>query len=500
MKIKVYNSLCYLEFNPDKFTPFAKETICKDLFKVLSYQKGEAPHLRNVMKKKYSDAKMLGKQLGINGLKAQRPELFKYYFLKPEMLDEWIRKATMVYLFDCSTNTFPTGLLSRVEAYFTQLNLAYTLDDKRHEPESNYYFQKTQPLPELRYYQKAVLEKTKIYPRGIIEAATGTGKTLIIKELIAQKNVKTLVVVPSSNILDIFEEQLTDLFSKRFVGVVTGGKKQTDKAITIATYQSLPSMPPEWFQGFDMLITDEFHHSAADTLYELNIKQFKDIYYRYGFTATNYRNDSSEMSLEAVMSSVIHEYDFTTAINDGFLSPINFIIYNYENPNLRNTWREENKEALVQNEEFNAKVAEIAVKLDTNNIPTIIFVNEIEHGELLQQMIPNSEFITGKWKRKVNKDILTRFNNRQFNILIGTSVIGEGVDTVPAKVGILASGFKADSEVVQKIGRLLRRHDEKKNATFIDFTNSGTKYLNRHFKVRLDIYKRYGGEIIYKPF
>jgi len=287
---------------------------------------------------------------------------------------------------------------------------------------------------------------------------------------------------------------------KRFVGVITGGKKQFDKDITVATYQSLPKIPAEWFESIDMLITDEFHHSSAETLSSLNFNQFKDIYFRYGFTATNYRNDNSDLSLKAIMSDVLYEYGFNKGISDKFLSPIKFIVYKYDNPYIESKWREENQMALIQNEEYNDKIVEIAQKLDSNNVPTIIFVNEIKHGEILQEKIEGSVFITGKWKRKVNKQILEDFNDNKFNILIGTSVIGEGVDTVPAQVGILASGFKADSEVVQKIGRLLRPHENKKSAYFIDFTNKGTKYLYKHHNARMEIYKRYPSEIIYRDF
>ena len=241
-------------------------------------------------------------------------------------------------------------------------------------------------------------------------------------------------------------------------------------------------------------------NSGAISLYELNTNHLKNVYYRYGFTATNYRNDGSDLALKGILSDVIYEYGFKQAISDKFLCPINFVIYKNENHGTYKDWREENQEGLIKNVEYNEKITEIAKKMDDNKIPTIIFVNEIQHGETLRDMIPNSVFISGKEKKAINRQTLKDFNDQEFNILIGTSVIGEGVDTVPARVGILASGFKADSEVVQKIGRLLRPHPNKEYATFIDFTNIGLKYINKHFKIRLKIYKRYGGNIIYKEF
>jgi len=149
-------------------------------------------------------------------------------------------------------------------------------------------------------------------------------------------------------------------------------------------------------------------------------------------------------------------------------------------------------------DEFNNKIGALARGFDKRSIPTLIFVNEIEHGNRIQALIPGSRFISGKELRVKNKKDLADFNNRKFNILIGTSVIGEGVDTVPAQVGILASGFKAESEVIQKIGRLLRPSPGKGHSTFIDFMNIGCKYLSRHCKKRIQIYKSYGDDITHK--
>jgi superfamily II DNA or RNA helicase len=456
--------------------------------------------LRQQMKKKFKMAHHLAATVGAQSVRRDYPNLYKYCFITEAKLEEWINKATYVRLFNSGSYTFPTGLLYLVAEYLSINGYQFEYIDSRVKPIKSYNFKKLVQLPTLRYYQEEILAQLEKHPRGIIEAATGSGKTLIIKHLIAMKGLRTLVVVPSSNILDIFDEQLTELFGTDNVGIITGGRKETFKPITVATYQSLPKIPPEWFKNIEMLITDEFHHSSADTLYELNTNQFKDIYFRYGFTATNYRNDSSDMSLKAIMSDVIYDYPFDKAIAEGYLAPINFVIYKYNNPYKQKTWRDENSYALVKNEEYNFKIKGIAEKLDANDISTLIFVNEIEHGETLQELIPNSMFITGKWSKKTNKDILERFNKKEFNVLIGTSVIGEGVDTVPAQVGIIASGFKADSEVVQKIGRLLRKHEAKKSSVLIDFTNSGTKYLNNHFEERLEIYKRYNGKIAYKDF
>jgi len=410
---------------------------------------------------------------------------------------EWLK---YVRLYSKIDHTFPTGLIQKVVDFLKLNGQEFELIDLRapQEDEKSFYFNRLKKSLPLRPYQEEAMAALAKHPRGVIEAATGTGKSLLIEELIHRKGLRTLLITPSSNILNIFEEKLIAMFGRRYVGLITGNKKNLDKPITISTYQSLPKIPKEWFGNLQMIITDEAHHSAANTLYDLNINCFKNVYYRYGFSATFFRNDSSQLSLQGVLSDVIYEYKYKQAIKDGYLCPVRFVVFDNNNENYDENWRTEIRNGLTLNDEFNEKIGALARGFDKRSIPTLIFVNEIEHGNRIQALIPGSRFISGKELRADNKRDLADFNNRKFNILIGTSVIGEGVDTVPAQVGILASGFKAESEVVQKIGRLLRMSPGKTHSTFIDFMNIGCKYLSRHCKKRIQIYKSYGDDITHK--
>ena len=256
IKIIIRNSLTQLSFpNYEILTKAAPE-----INHILSYRKAGHYYLRKIMYDKFSKAQTLKQSMSLSQIKRQFPDIFKYCFVDKQNLETWVKKASIVNLYDIKSHLFPTGLISLVLKYLNENNYEYTIEDKRIKPEQDKYYPKQTTLPELRYYQKESLKHLEASPRGIIEAATGTGKTLIIKELIYQKGVKTLVVVPSSNILNIFDEQLTEVFGKKKVGIITGGKKQYDKPITIATYQSLLKIPSEWFSDINMLITDEFHH------------------------------------------------------------------------------------------------------------------------------------------------------------------------------------------------------------------------------------------------
>ena len=99
--------------------------------------------------------------------------------------------------------------------------------------------------------------------------------------------------------------------------------------------------------------------------------------------------------------------------------------------------------------------------------------------------------MTGKEKDKDKLDIFDRFNNGEINILIGTKVIGEGIDLPRANVLILGGGGKAKSRIIQNVGRVLRLHPGKTWALVYDFMDTGASYLEEHAEIRGSIYREY---------
>lgn len=215
-------------------------------------------------------------------------------------------------------------------------------------------------------------------------------------------------------------------------------------------------------------------------------------------TGTNFRNDGTDLALQGVLSHVIYKYDAVTAINEGFLCKPKFYTINYAHNGFttNNSWLSEYKAGIVENVDYNKNVAFIANKLITLQAPTLVFVDEIAHGKLLEKLIPKSRFVNGTQKSDINNKLISDFNSGKLNCLIGTSVIGEGVDTVRASHAIMAGVGKAKSEIIQKIGRVLRPHPNKKNAVIVDFIHNYRHFLYRHSLDRIEIYKQYQSDIL----
>lgn len=452
--------------------------------------------LNNILSYKVKDSFFLRKEL----LKKYEMGLI-YRNLDYTSFLRKIEELMYVRFFNKNDNSFPTGLLNIVTSYFEKNNILFELKDLRRTPSIRKIYRKIkQPFP-LRYYQKEIVNACLSNPRGIIEAATGSGKTNCIVELIYQLKNNVLIIVPSSTIISQTSKILINVFGKKHIGIITGNKKEFDKPITIATYQSLGNIDESFFKKLDTLIIDEAHHSGCNSLVSLN-NLFNSCYYRYFFTGTAYRNDGKDMDLQSVITDqFIYKYPIQKGIEDKYLCPIKFVIYKYQHPYPIGKWREELDTYIINNEKYNNFIIDKANKLNDKKIATIIFVDQINHGKFLESKIPNSVFVNGTEEKTINMEAIEDFNKGKFHIMIGTSVIGEGVDTVKAQCGILAGGGKAKSTLVQRIGRLLRPCQEKNMAYIMDFTHSGTKYLQNHYIERLVTYKQFGEQNIkFKDF
>ncbi len=388
----------------------------------------------------------------------------------------------------------PTGLIYLVEEVLKQNNIEYQLIDCRKIPTSTKYFNYIVKPPPLRYYQIEAVEAFLEKKRGVIEAATGSGKSICIVEIIKRLSLTTILIVPNRNILNQFYGVLLKYFGKRMVGKVGDGKKEINKEITVGTYQSLCKLDQSFFDKINLAIIDESHHSAGRTISDMYLDPLSSVYYRLGTTATYLRSSTDILELFGVCQNIIYEYPASKAIKDKVICQptIAFITVDNISNLIYLDWRAEEKQYILDNDIFHNKVAKIANYILSQNIPTIVFIDQILHGEKLNKLIPNSMFLHGK--NENNHELLQDFNDGKIKCLIGTAVLAEGIDTIVAGCGIIACGGRSEIETIQRVGRILRVAPNKDKALIIDFMHNGTKYLLRHGKIRHKIYEEIYGK------
>jgi superfamily II DNA or RNA helicase len=300
--------------------------------------------------------------------------------------------------------------------------------------------------------------------------------------------VTVLIVTPSKRINSMMLKTMEKYFGKGKVAKLTTKSGKLDKPINIVNIQALLKIDPNVLSSIQAVFIDEFHHSAADTYREVNLKHLKNCYFRIGLTATNFRNDGADLALESVLSHVLYEYSIEQAIKDKVIMQPEFDIVEFQQEQYSN-WQEAYREGIVNNVDRNELIAEAVEHYKGRSI--LILVKEIAHGELLKALIKDAEFINGEETDTIQDRMMDQFSSGKIKVLIGTSVIGEGVDLPIADTLVMAGGGKARSQIMQNIGRVLRLHPAKKDALIVDFTDKGCDWLEEHSELRQEVYSDY---------
>ena len=395
-------------------------------------------------------------------------------------------------------NKFPTGHLNIVKDILQMLGADYTEVQDRFVPKKSAILRWHNKPFEPRYYQKEVIEKAVSSARGVVESAVGTGKSLMMAYIIKQLSVNSLIIVPSRGLLEQMYQDLKVWFGAKNVDMVNSAKVKSGKAmkpIRITTIQTVASLLKTNEEGgllgdIDALFMDEFHHAGSSSYTSL-LKSISNIYYRYGFTGTFIRNDSKSLDMFGVLSNRIYHYPAFKAITEGFLTPLKVIRYNLHGK-AHKQYQKEYDLNYCGSKEILKQILSI---VENNKGQVLILVDKKEKsGNKIKDYLwchgIIADYINGDNKKEEIYEAIERFNEKESRILIGSKVIGEGIDIRSTDHLINAQGGKSEISLVQACGRAIRLYPGKAIATVHDFNFTNTNYLQKHYSMRINIYDR----------
>lgn len=144
---------------------------------------------------------------------------------------------------------------------------------------------------------------------------------------------------------------------------------------------------------------------------------------------------------------------------------------------------------IVENKARNIQVSELVKEKLKDNKIIFIFVVYTKHGELLQEEIRKSTglnipFVQGSTPSKERKKIKDGLKNKKIKVCIASDSWSEGLTIKTISDLILASGRKAELQLLQKVGRVLANN----NVTITDFNDSKNKHLSLHTTERFSVY------------
>jgi superfamily II DNA or RNA helicase len=409
-----------------------------------------------------------------------------------------------------NNGSFPSGLLPRLIRLMRKWSVGFELNDHRRRPDEQVPLWAFRDDFELRGYQLADCDAAERWGRGIIDSPPRSGKTIMMAELLRRLSAPLAVVTaPTKPIAEQTHAKLLELFRdwaspERDISddfyLLTGGAPKSVKGnraldrarVIIATADTAVTMPTAFWEKVEALIVDERHHQAAKTYHKLSDKAV-NAYYRWGFTGTNFRSKGGEqIAMEACLGRVVVSHSIKEMTDQGVLVPAVVEFWPVDYDGLRTIkYARAYPKGVVESGERNELVALAAGKLLQEGRKVLVLVARIEHGERLATAIPGSQFIQGKDGEEVRRAV-AKLDSGKLRCLIGSPVVGEGLDCPSASGLVYAKGNQAKVTHVQDVFRVMTGHPGKADAKIIDFADRHNEGLIEHSVERMRHYHEMG--------
>jgi len=374
-----------------------------------------------------------------------------------------------------------------------------------------------------RNYQLDLIDKACSANRGLIEAPTGVGKTIIFLGIMScYPRLRILVLCHTTTIIS---QTISELKKFGFTDVQQfgGGNKicKPSKRIVVSTIQSFVKLnPKDYIDYFDCVIVDEAHAVAKQKSNYSKVLGNLLAPIRLGFSATPLKDAEAKFTYEGLLGPIIGKLTMKEAENLEILAKPCLRLIKAEYPDsLTSIWnyqdtyekiRENGKivngerlkvgaytAGITENHQRNQQIATLAVEFSAKKQTVLIFVTHIEHGELLQAEIEHIgncsiPFIQGNTSQSDRDTIKTQLIERKIKICLATISWQEGLNIPNLSVLILAGAGRSEKQLLQKIGRVMRRTKDKEQAIIVDFLDLGNRHLLAHMGERIAIYSDMG--------
>jgi len=416
-------------------------------------------------------------------------------------------------------NLFYTGMMSDVLALLREAGIQYVIRDDRVCPSAN--------LPELRFkpkeirdYQTVTVDVAKRATRGILQAATGSGKTLMVCQLVGEiKTAPFLFFVMSCDLLRQAHEELSSRLNVP-IGMVGDGVVDIQGINVVMVQTAIQAL--NWknsaFNASDYryddednwsdttvqrtskgeeiadlvrsargFYYDETHHAACRTAQEL-LEASKNAYWRYGGSATPFREDGAEKMLKALFGRVLVNVTASYLIqNDYLVKPYIFNVRFDEGADEHLEKSQDKRFGFSQvykaSVTGNAKLHDLTVKivnhLEKLGVSTLVLVKHYDHGDQLVARKPGVPFIKGTMPAKKRKGILDGLRDGTIRTAVATTLADEGLDVRRLGAVVIAGGGRSITRVYQRVGRALRKFEGKDKALVFLFQHQ-CKFLDEH--------------------
>jgi superfamily II DNA or RNA helicase len=488
-------------------------------------------------------AKIMGADAAVKNLISSRLSYLVegHEFMAAFMSGSWNGRSTF---FDSGKGTFPAGFLFLIHGelvragHTVRIVQAPKLEPLGPECPIVDEFGNDDP----RYdFQMRALRQVEKHQRGIIQVATGGGKSKIAKLVGARYRRMTMFLTTRG----ILMYQMKESFVKDCgfnVGVIGDGSWNPTRGINVGMVQTLvaqleePKLDAEiravvkqaatkgkaitraqtvaaatarfnekikvrlrtitLLSMVEILIGEEAHEAGGESYWNI-LKWCKNAKIRVALTATPYMRADAEdnMRLMGAFGPILIKVSEKLLIDRGILAKPYFLYRNPPaHPKLRksSTYQRAVTFGIVESPHRNDSIVFYAKKARDYRLPVLVLVQRKTHGIILRDLLRavglKALYIQGEDDNAERKNALHALEIGAIDVLIGTTIVDVGVDVPAIGLVILAGGGKAEVALRQRIGRGARAKKGCANVFFVlDFADELNSHLRGHAKQRRGI-------------
>jgi superfamily II DNA or RNA helicase len=384
-------------------------------------------------------------------------------------------------------NRFPSGLLNYILAQLDDSNFDY---DVTGYEETSFSFQEPKiPNYTFRPYQLEAVKQAILCQRGVLKMATNAGKTLVAAGIIQLTGCKAVVIVPNKALLIQTANELESMLGIK-IGQYGGGVNDK-RNVTVTTMASLSKLIKQDLDDNITIINDEVHHSSSDQVFDCIFSI--PATFRIGMSGTPLKHTRlADLKLVGATGDIIYEVTNTELIVGGYSSKPAIKFHKITEPKLpaKTDYQTVYWAGIVDNKVRNELIANIA-KQEQKRGPVLIICNWVEHVNNIASLDSSFLSATGNTS-KVELETLLQTYNESNDVLVVSPIFGEGVNIPSVATVIMASGNKSHIQILQRIGRGLRKTEDKDVVHVYDFIDACHKYLLKHSDERYKLYKEEG--------
>jgi DNA repair protein RadD len=352
----------------------------------------------------------------------------------------------------------------------------------------------------------------------LVEAPTGSGKSLLIAELAHTINVESgkhiLALAPSGELLDqnVAKYRLTG--NQASIFSASRGEKCLKHSVVFGTPMTVKNSIAKFSQSFAMIILDEAHQLTPTVFTIIKAMRERNPNIRIvGMTATPFRMRTGyiykvgtddklvEQTVDPFFEKLVYKISAHKLIDEGYLTlPVvgEIGLEHYDTIKMELNARgqfdaKDVEQAYLGDGRKTAFIIYDIIERSKDRKGVMIFASTVQHAmECMRSLPPHlSAIITGETKKKDRANIIRRFKNQQIKYIVNVAVLTVGFDAPHADVIVLMRLTESVGLLQQIIGRGLRINPGKDDCLVLDYAEN----IDRHcpdgdiFDPKIEAYK-----------